>query len=64
MVEYQWLANFGFAAIIAVYALVRLEKTVQAMTRQLKLNTIILARITGQDYQQVERDFAEESGCQ
>ena len=57
MAEYQWLANFGFAAVVAFYALVRLEKTVQGMTKQLKLNSIILARISGQDFHQIERDY-------
>lgn len=68
MQEYQWIANFGFAAVIAWYALTTLnatikdsaikhEKAIASMTRQLKLNSIILARISGQDFYQIEKDF-------
>jgi len=72
--EYQWLANFGFAAVIAWYALTTLnatikdsankhERAIAGMTRQLKLNSIILARISGQDFSQIEKDFDANGSC-
>ena len=54
--EYQWLANFGFAAIVAIYTLTRLEKAVWGMTKQLRLNSILLAKITGLDFFKLEKD--------
>ena len=59
---YQWLANFGFAAIIAIYALTRLEKTIKDMTKQLQLNTIVLARATGQNLEQIKKTFLNGTG--
>lgn len=59
---YQWLANFGFAAIIAIYALTRLEKTIKDMTKQLQLNTIVLARATGQNLDQIKKTFLNGTG--
>jgi hypothetical protein len=57
MQEYQWLANFGFAAVVAGWLLVRFEKSIQTMTRQIWLNTIVLAKIAGQSLEEIERDF-------
>jgi len=55
--NWEWLANFGFAAVVAIYALTRLEKTIKEMTRQLSLNTIVLARATGQNLDQLRKNF-------
>lgn len=60
--EYQWLMNFGFAAVVAIYALTRLEKTIKAMTRQLQLNTIVLARVTEQNLDAIRKDFSNGNG--
>jgi len=62
LADYQWLANFGFAAIIAIYALTRLEKTIKDMTKQLQLNTIVLARATGQNLDQIKKNFLNGTG--
>ena len=56
-VEYQWIVNFGFAAAVAIYALVRLEKAVGLLARQLRLNSLLLARVTGTDFARLEKDF-------
>lgn len=60
--EYQWLANFGFAAVIAVYALVRLEKAMQMVAKQVRLNSLLLAKITGLDFAKLEREFEVNNG--
>ncbi len=62
MPEYQWLANYGFAAIVALYALVRLEKTMHMLAKQLRLNSLLLARITAQDFDKLEREFEISGG--
>ena len=67
MQEYQWLANFGFAAVVAGWLLVRFEKTIQTMTaqmhtmtRQIWLNTVVLAKIAGQSLEDIEKEFCVE----
>ena len=57
-VDIQYLMNFGFAAIVAMYVLVRLEPTIRQLSRQIHLNTIVLARISGQDPAEVEKLLA------
>jgi len=57
MENFQWLANFGVAAIFAGWLLFRFDKTIAQLTRQVRLNTIVLARISGLDYEEIKRDF-------
>lgn len=56
-IDLEWVINYGFAAVVVVYLLARFEGIVKDMTRQIRLNTIVLARVTGQDLTKVEREF-------
>ena len=67
MQDLQWLANFGFAAIVAGWLLLRFERTVQqmtaqmhTMTKQIWLNTVVLAKIAGQSLDEIEKAFCVE----
>ncbi|HEX7022958.1 MAG TPA: hypothetical protein VF171_08890 [Trueperaceae bacterium] len=55
--DYQWLAQFGFAAVVAFYVLTRLEPAINRNTNALHLLTILVARWTGQDLEEIRRDF-------
>lgn len=57
LAEYQWLLNFGFAAVVAIYALVRLEKTMQLVAKQVRLNSLLLAKMGNVDFPQLEREY-------
>ena len=57
MADYQWLVNFGFAAVVAIYALTRLEKAMQLVARQVRLNSLLLAKMGNVDFQELERDY-------
>lgn len=55
--DYQWLAQFGFAAVVAFYVLTRLEGAMNRNTSALNLLTIVVARWTGQDLEDVKNQF-------
>lgn len=61
-ISWQWVANFGFAAVVAMYVLVRLEPnfkqsigemskrldlTIRSFDRTVKLLTIVVAKQAG-----------------
>ena len=51
--DYQWLANFGFAAVVAMYVLLRLESTIKELTKAVQRLTVLVAKSTGQDIEQI-----------
>jgi hypothetical protein len=53
----QWLANFGFAAVVAGYVLMRLEPAIKELNKTVTLLTIVVARMSGQDYDTIRREF-------
>ena len=53
MADLQWLANFGFAAVVAMYVLLRLESTIKELTKAVQKLTILVAKSTGQDVEQI-----------
>lgn len=53
MPDLQWLANFGFAAIVAMYVLLRLEPTIKRLTEAVWSLAIIVAKATGQDMEAI-----------
>lgn len=57
MTDYQWLANFGFAAIVAFYVLARLEPSIKELTKTVTLLSIIVAKSSGLDYDQIKREY-------
>ena len=60
--DIQWLANFGFAAVVAGYLLLRIEPAISRLDKSIRLLTIVVARSSGQDPDQVERDFMANGG--
>ena len=56
------ISNVGFPVFVAVFVLLRLEPTIRRMEKAMHLQSIILARITGQDYQKIKKDF-DTNGC-
>ncbi|MTI82573.1 MAG: YvrJ family protein [Firmicutes bacterium] len=57
MQDVQWLANFGFAAVVAGYVLVRLEPALKDLNKSVNLLAIVVAKTNGVDYEEVKRDF-------
>lgn len=55
--DLQWLAQFGFAAVVAIYVLARLEPTIREQTKAITLLTIVVARATGQDTEALSQQF-------
>lgn len=55
--EWQWLAQFGFSAVVAGYVLIRLEPLIREQTKAITLLTIVVARATGQDMDSLRHQF-------
>lgn len=55
--DLQWLANFGFAAVVAFYVLARLEPALKELSRTVGLLSIIVAAIGGVDYEEAKKKF-------
>jgi hypothetical protein len=43
--QYQWLANFGFAAVVAGYVLMRIEPSIKELTKTVSVLTIVVAKL-------------------
>lgn len=56
--DYQWLANFGFAAVVAVYFMFRMEVALRNLTRAINEMAVLIARFTNQDYDTVRELIA------
>jgi hypothetical protein len=50
-------ANFGFAALVAGYVLVRIEPALKELNKTVTLLSIVVARSSGLDYAQIRKDF-------
>lgn len=55
MEQYQWLANFGFAAVVAFYLLWRIEPTIKELTKTVSALTLVVAKIGGVDMEDVNK---------
>jgi hypothetical protein len=53
--QYQWLANFGFAAVVAFYLLIRLEPAIKELTKTVNLLAIVVAKSNGVDLDEVKK---------
>ena len=53
MQDYQWLMNFGFAAIVACYLLTRIEPSIKELTKTISLLTVVVARTSGIDIEEL-----------
>lgn len=49
----QWVGNFGFAAIVALYVLVRLEPCIKRLTEAVWTLAFLVAKTTGQDIEAI-----------
>ncbi len=55
MEQYQWLANFGFAAVVAGYVLVRLEPAIRQLQKSITVLTVVVAQTSGVDYEKARK---------
>ena len=60
--DYQWLANFGFAAVAFFYVLGRIEPAINRLDKSIRLLTLVVAKSTGEDPAQIERDYIANGG--
>lgn len=60
---FRVVANWGFPALVAIYLLVRFEKTLERLGKQIELNTLILARSTGLDIEEERRRIVNGMGA-
>jgi hypothetical protein len=52
----DFISTIGFPVFVAVYVLVRLEKTICCLKEQLTINSKILARISGVNYEEIVKE--------
>lgn len=50
-------ANFGFAALVTGYVLMRIEPALKELTKTVSLLSIVVAKSSGLDYVQIKKDF-------
>ena len=58
----QFIAQVGFPIFVAVYVLMRLEPTINKLNDTVSVLTIITAKQSGIDYEQVIRDYSVHGG--
>jgi hypothetical protein len=58
----QFIGQVGFPIFVAVYVLMRLEPTINKLNDTVSVLTIITAKQSGIDYEQVIRDYRINGG--
>ena len=58
----QFIGQVGFPIFVAVYVLMRLEPTINKLNDTVSVLTIITAKQSGIDYEQVIRDYRVNGG--
>ena len=58
----QFIGQVGFPIFVAVYVLMRLEPTINKLNDTVSILTIITAKQSGIDYEQVIRDYRVNGG--
>ena len=58
----QFIAQVGFPIFVAVYVLMRLEPTINKLNDTVSVLTIITAKQSGIDYEQVIKDYRVNGG--
>lgn len=53
----QFIGQVGFPIFVAVYVLMRLEPTINKLNDTVRVLTIITAKQSGMDYNEVVRDY-------
>ena len=56
----QAISTVGFPIFIAVYVLVRLELTINKLNSTIAQQTVLIAKLSGIDYNEVMKDFKGE----
>lgn len=59
----QAISTVGFPIFIAVYVLVRLEPTINRLNDTLNNQTVLIAKLSGIDYNDVVREFKGGRKC-
>jgi len=53
----QFFAQWGFPAALVMFLLLRFERAIDRLARQIELNTVILAKMAGMDLDEERRRF-------
>lgn len=56
----QAISSVGFPIFIAVYVLMRLEPTINKLNSTIAQQTILIAKLSGMDYNEAMKDFKGE----
>jgi len=56
----QAISTVGFPIFIAVYVLMRLEPTINKLNSTIAQQTVLIAKLSGIDYNEVMKDFKGE----
>jgi hypothetical protein len=56
----QAISTVGFPIFIAVYVLMRLEPTINKLNSTISQQTVLIAKLSGMDYNEVMKDFKGE----
>lgn len=58
----EFITQLGFPMFTAVYVLVRLEPTINRLNETIRFQTIIIAKQSGVDYEQVMKEYGIDKG--
>lgn len=53
----QFISQVGFPIFVAVYVLMRLEPTIHRLNETIRMQTVIIAKQSGIDYDQVIKEY-------
>lgn len=62
-VALQGISTVGFPIFIAVYVLVRLEPTINKLNSTIAQQTVLIAKLSGIDYNKAMKDFKGGNKC-
>ena len=59
----QAISTVGFPIFIAVYVLMRLEPTINSLNSTIAQQTVLIAKLSGIDYNETMKDFKGGNKC-
>ena len=62
-VIFQEISTVGFPIFIAVYVLMRLEPTISNLNATIAKQTVLIAKLSGIDYNEAMKDFKGGNKC-
>lgn len=62
-VIFQGISTVGFPIFIAVYVLMRLEPTINNLNSTIAQQTVLIAKLSGIDYNEAMKDFKGGNKC-